>query len=113
MITLSCAAPGVASRESTKALLVLADARGYSNLPVLAMHGGDRSAQFYAAGRVLYRNDGEVISLDEAPAIVDSYRKRNEKIMAFIPAEQLDLFKGKQGIEVIGDNGRLALLCLY
>jgi len=94
-------------------LLALADARGYGNLPVLAMHGDDRSAQFYASGRVLYGNDGEVISLDEAPVLVDSVRKRKERILAFIPVEHTDLFRGKPGIEVIGNNGKLALLCLY
>jgi 4-amino-4-deoxy-L-arabinose transferase-like glycosyltransferase len=113
VIILNCAAGIVSARESTRDLLALADARGYTNLPVLAMHGDDRSAQFYATGRVMYGNDGEVISLDEAPAIVDSVRKRNERILAFIPAENTNLFRGKPGIEVIGSNGKLALLCLY
>jgi hypothetical protein len=113
VIILNCAAGIVSARESTRDLLALADARGYTNLPVLAMHGDDRSAQFYATGRVLYGNDGEVISLDEAPAIVDSVRKRKERILAFIPAENTNLFRGKPGIEVIGSNGKLALLCLY
>jgi 4-amino-4-deoxy-L-arabinose transferase-like glycosyltransferase len=113
IITLSCAASPVGRRESLRDLLALADARGYGNLPVLAMHGDDRSAQFYASGRVLYGNDGEVISLDEAPVLVDSVRKRKERILAFIPVEHTDLFRGKPGIEVIGNNGKLALLCLY
>ena len=113
VLILNCAASILASRESTRDLLALADARGYTNLSVLAMHGDDRSAQFYATGRVMYGNDGEVISLDEAPAIVDSVRKRKERILAFIPAENIELFRGKPGIEVIGSNGRLALLCLY
>ena len=113
IITLSCVAPGVARRESLRDLIALANARGYGDLPVLAMHGDDRSAQFYASGRVLYGNNGEVISLDEAPAIVDSVRKQNAKILAFVPLEDIELLRGKQGIEVIGDNGKLALLCLY
>ena len=112
-IVLNCAAGIISERESTRDLLALANARGYTNLPVLAMHGDDRSAQFYATDRVLYGNDGEVISLDEAPAIVESVRKRKEKILAFIPAEDTELFRGKPGIEVIGNNGKLALLCLY
>ena len=113
IITLSCVAHGVARRESLRDLIALANARGYGDLPVLAMHGDDRSAQFYASGRVLYGNNGEVISLDEAPAIVDSVRKQNAKILAFVPLEDIELLRGKQGIEVIGDNGKLALLCLY
>jgi 4-amino-4-deoxy-L-arabinose transferase-like glycosyltransferase len=113
LIVLNCAAFAVARRESTRDLLALADSRGYSGLPVLAMHGDDRSAEFYASGRVIYGPDGEVIALDEAPLIVDAVRKRHEKILAFIPAEDIGLFTGKPGIEVVGDNGKQALLCLY
>ena len=113
IVILNCAAPVISARESTRNLLALADERGYSDLPVLAMHGDDRSAEFYASGRVLYGNKGEVIALDEAPAIVDSVRKKKERILAFVPVEDLVLFRGQQGIEVIGDNGKLALLCLY
>jgi 4-amino-4-deoxy-L-arabinose transferase-like glycosyltransferase len=113
VIVLYFAAPSIARRESTRDLLALADARGYGDLLILAMHGNDRSAQFYASERVVYGNSGEVIALDEVPAIVDSVRKRKGKILAFIPAEDTDLFRGKPGIEVIGTNGRLALLCIY
>jgi hypothetical protein len=113
VVILNCAAPVVASRDSTKEQLLLADARGYASLPILAMHGDDRTAQFYGSGRVIYGSNGEVMALDEAREIIDSVRKRREKILAFVPVGDLELFKGKQGIEVIGDNGNLALLCLY
>jgi len=113
VLVLNCAALRVSRRESTRDLLELADSRGYLSLPVLAMHGDDRSAEFYASGRVIYGTDGEVTSLDEAPTIVDAVRKRKERILAFIPAEDIDLFRGQPGIEVVGDNGKLALLCLY
>jgi 4-amino-4-deoxy-L-arabinose transferase-like glycosyltransferase len=113
VVILNCAAPAVSTRESTKDLLLQADARGYASLPILAMHGDDRSAQFYASGRVIYGSNGEVISLDEAPKIVDSIRKQKGRILAFVPVEHIHLFRGKPGVEVIGDNGKEALLCLY
>ena len=113
MVTLNCAAPGISARESTRDLLALANQRGYADFPVLAMHGDDRSAEFYASGRVVYGGNDEVVPLDEAPTIVDSVRKRKEKILAFIPAQDLDFFRDRPGVEVIGDNGKLALLCLY
>ena len=110
---LNCAALPLSQRESTRDLLALATERGYGNLPVLAMHSDDRSAEFYASGRVVYGRDGEVTALDEAPLLVDAVRKRKEKILALIPVADIDLFSGKPGIEVVGDNGKLALLCLY
>ena len=112
-VVLNCAAPAVSARESTRDLIALANERGYAELPVLAMHGDDRSAEFYASRRVLYDSNGEVIPLDEAPQIVDSFRKRKQRILAFVPAGDIDLFKGRPGVEVIGDNGKVALLCLY
>ncbi|HSB28283.1 MAG TPA: glycosyltransferase family 39 protein [Pyrinomonadaceae bacterium] len=113
VVILNCAAPIVSRRESARDLLALADARGYSSVPILAMHGDDRSAQFYASGRVIYGNTGEVVALDDAASLVDAARNRKEKILAFIPAEDIELFQGRPGIEVIGENGKLALLCLY
>lgn len=110
---LNCVAVPVTRRESTRELLALADARGYSTLMVLALRGDDRSAEFYASGRVVYGTNGQVTPLDEAAAIIAATRQRQERILAFIPAENLNFFKGQPGIEVLGDNGKLALLCLY
>jgi 4-amino-4-deoxy-L-arabinose transferase-like glycosyltransferase len=112
-IVLNCAALPISRRESSRDLLLLADAHGYSNLPVLALRGDDRTAEFYASGRVIYGADGEVVPFDEASKIVAEARKRNQKLLAFVPVGDLNLFKGKPGIEVIGDNGKHALLCLY
>ena len=100
-------------RESTRDLLMLADQRGYAKVPVLALRGDDRSAEFYASGRVIYGVNGEVIPLDEAALIVATVRSRKERILAFIQLENLVYVKGRPGVEVIGDNGKLALISLY
>lgn len=112
-IILNCFGARMVRRESTRDLLMLADQRGYAKVPVLALRGDDRSAEFYASGRVIYGVNGEVIPLDEAALIVATVRSRKERILAFIQLENLVYVKGRPGVEVIADNGKLALISLY
>jgi 4-amino-4-deoxy-L-arabinose transferase-like glycosyltransferase len=112
-IILNCFGPRLVRRESTRDLLLLADQRGYSNVPVLAQRGDDRSAEFYASGRVIYGVDGEVIPLDEAPSIIAATRSRKERILAFTALEHVTYLQGLPGVEVIGNNGKLALVLFY
>ena len=113
VIILNCFGARMVRRESTRDLLLLADQQGYANTPVLALRGDDRSPEFYASGRVIYGVDGEVIPLDEAGSIVAATRSRKERILAFIQLENLAYVKGRPGVDVIGDNGKLALISLY
>lgn len=107
MVVLICAAPAVGQRESVKELLQLADARGYAGAPVLAQRSDDRSAQFYAQDRVLYNADGEPITFDEVS--LEQARALGERIVVFIPLEYAGNFKNAANMELIGDNGRLAV----
>jgi hypothetical protein len=102
------AAPRYTQRESVKDLLQLAAAHGYANAPVLARTGDDRSAQFYAYDRVVYKADGEVMTFDEVS--LAQARALGPKILVFVPAEYIDYFRGAPNIEIIGDNGRTAAL---
>ena len=113
VIILNYGARDVVRRESTRDLLRLADAQGYSNLRVLALPGDDRSAQFYASGRVIYGSDGEVKSVYGASQVVAEARQQHEKLLAFIEVRDLSLYRGKPGVEIIGDNGKQALVCLF
>jgi 4-amino-4-deoxy-L-arabinose transferase-like glycosyltransferase len=97
-----------ARRESVKDLLALADARGYATSPVIAQRGDDRSAEFYAYGRVIYRADGEVLTFDEIS--VDDARARGNKFVVFIPVQYVENYRDAPRIEVIGDNGHTAVL---
>ena len=112
-LILNCGASIAVQRESTRDLLRLADERGYSSLRVLAIPGDDRSAEFYASGRVVYGSDGEVKSVYDVPEVVAEARKRKEKILAFIDKQDLSSYLAKPGVEFIGDNGKRALVCLY
>jgi len=108
LIALYCVAPKYAHRESVRDLLLLADARGYANVPVIAQRSDDRSAQFYAHDRVVYNDEGEVVPFDEVT--VDKARTLGKKLLVLIPVEYVDHFRNARGIDVIGDNGRTAIL---
>ncbi len=108
VIVLNFFALPFAQRESVKDLLALADARGYANAPVIAQRGDDRSAEFYAYGRVIYRADGEVLTFDEIS--VDAARERGGKFVVFIPVQYVENYRNTPRIEIIGDNGHTAVL---
>ncbi|MFN2406616.1 MAG: ArnT family glycosyltransferase [Pyrinomonadaceae bacterium] len=108
LVVVACAAPPVAQRESVRHLLQLADARGYANAPVLAQRSDDRSAQFYAHDRVVYNADGEPITFDEVS--LEQARALGPRLVVFIPAEYANQFSGAPNIEILGDNGRTAVL---
>jgi 4-amino-4-deoxy-L-arabinose transferase-like glycosyltransferase len=107
-LVLICAAPRVAQRESVRDLLRLADARGYTSAPVLAQRSADRSAQFYAHDRVVYNSEGEVITFDEVSQ--EEARALGPRIVVLIPVEYVEEVRGEPRIEIIGDNGRTAIL---
>jgi 4-amino-4-deoxy-L-arabinose transferase-like glycosyltransferase len=106
--TLIFAAPRFAQRESVRDLLRLADVRGYAGAPILARTGDDRSAQFYAYDRVVYKTDGEVMTVDEVSRA--QARALGNKIVVLIPFEHVAHFRGAPGFEFIGDNGSTAAL---
>ncbi|HEX7334292.1 MAG TPA: glycosyltransferase family 39 protein [Pyrinomonadaceae bacterium] len=108
LIVLHFAAAPYANRESVRDLLALADARGYADAPVLAQRSDDRSAEFYAYGRVIYGANGEPVTFDEV--LVDQARAWGGKFVVFLPVEHVETFRGARGIEVIGDNGKTAVL---
>ena len=108
VIILNFGAMRYAGRESVRDLLLLADARGYAGAPVLAQRSDDRSAEFYAYGRVVYGSDGEPVTFDEVS--VDDARARGGKFVVMIPVQYVDNFRGVPSIEVIGDNGKTAVL---
>lgn len=107
-VLLIFAAPRFVRPESVRDLLRVADTRGYAGAPVLARTGDDRSAQFYAYDRVVYKADGEVLTFDQVS--VETARALGKKIVVLIPAEYANDFRGTPNIEIIGNNGRTAVL---
>jgi 4-amino-4-deoxy-L-arabinose transferase-like glycosyltransferase len=110
VVVLNCGAYSMAQRESVRELLKLGATRGYGSTPVFARRGGDRTAEFYASGRVVYDADGEPVTLDDAPQILSEAHKRGEKILVLVPLDSLDVLRQLPEVEVIGDNGEVALI---
>jgi 4-amino-4-deoxy-L-arabinose transferase-like glycosyltransferase len=108
LVVLKFFAAPYAGRESVRDLLVLADQRGYATAPVLAQRSDDRSAEFYAYRRVVYGANGEPLTFDEIS--VDDARARGGKFVVFIPVEYVEKFRGVPTIEIIGNNGKTAVL---
>jgi 4-amino-4-deoxy-L-arabinose transferase-like glycosyltransferase len=114
IVALRCAAPGAADLESSKRLLQLADARGYSRAVVYGTQRSDRTPEFYAAGRVVYGADGEPIMYEEPSPVIGESKRRGEVVLAFVPLEEVSRLTGMASAqtEVIGNNGRYAIVAV-
>ena len=114
IVALRCAAPGAAELESSKRLLQLADARGYSGSVIYGMQRSDRTPEFYAAGRVIYGADGEPMMYEGPLQVVAESQRRAEAVLVFVPLEQLSQLTGMASAQadVIGSNGRYAIVAV-
>jgi 4-amino-4-deoxy-L-arabinose transferase-like glycosyltransferase len=112
VIGLSCAAPVLARPESVRDLLAAAATLGYGATPVVQLHTVERTAEFYAADRMAYLPDGEPVKLEGVTQVADAARHNGGVVLCFVPKEyetQLTSYPSIQ-TEVIGDNGRVALV---
>lgn len=114
-VALKCAAPVVMRPESVRDLLLAAAARDYVTTPVTQLHTIERTAEFYAAGRLTYQPDGEPVKLEGVLQVVEAARRNNGTVLCFVPLQfqsQLISFAGTQS-DVIGDNGRVVLIAVH
>ncbi len=114
IIALLYVAPGYVQLESSRRLLQLADARGYSQTPIYGMQRSDRTSEFYAAGRVVYGTDGEPIMYEGPGQVAYEARRRGDALLAFVPLEELKQLTSEASVqtEVIGDNNRYAIVAV-
>jgi len=99
-----------ASKESVRDLLRLADAQGYSQAAVFARRGSDRTAEFYASGRMVYDPDGEPAALDEPWQVIAEAQRRKQKILVFVPVEYLSPYRNSPQLRIIAENGSLGVV---
>jgi 4-amino-4-deoxy-L-arabinose transferase-like glycosyltransferase len=113
-VAINCAAPVAAGTESVRDLLVAANARGYGAARVVQLHNIERTAEFYAAGRLDYGPDGEPIKLEGVPQVADAARRSGGVVLCFVPTAYESQLKSYQKIqaEVIANNGRVSLLII-
>jgi 4-amino-4-deoxy-L-arabinose transferase-like glycosyltransferase len=111
-LSLECAAQRIARSESVRDLIQLADARGYGSAPVYALHRTERTAEFYAAGRIAYGADGEPVRFEGATQVANVALQKRGLILVIVPVEYVWQLTGMQTLrtEVIGDNGEVALV---
>ena len=111
MLAVSCALDGGARRESVRELLRTADERGYGAARVLNLHTVERTAEFYAAGRLEYDAQGEPLKLEGANQVEDLIRTRGGSALVLVPVEhdwQLEQYPPLQS-ERLADNGAVAV----
>lgn len=114
-VVLKCAAPVVARDESVRDLLTTAAARGYAAIPIVQLHTIERTAEFYASGRLTYQTDGEPVKFEGVIQVVEAARSNHGVVLCFVPLQwesQLTSFAGAR-TEVIADNGRVALVAVH
>ena len=104
--------PAVARTESVRELLTAAAARGYATTPVVQLHTVERSAEFYAAGRLSYGSDGEPLKFEGVVQVLDAARRNGGEVLCFVPVEFASQLTNAKpaGAQIIGHNGRVALV---
>ena len=114
VIAVNCGATIFASRESTRELIQLAAARGYGSSAVYVLHEIDRTAEFYAAGRIVYAADGDPVRFESALDVREAARETNAPILVFVPEKYVYQLTSLKGVrtELIGSNGVLALVAV-
>ena len=114
VLALNCAVDRFASRESVRELIQLADGRGYASARVFMLSRIERSSEFYASGRVIYGPDGEPLKLGSGAELVEQARKEKAPFLVIVPLGSMWQLNNLQGVrtEVIGDNGRVAIVAV-
>jgi hypothetical protein len=82
-----CGLEEAANRDSVRALLRSAEAQGYGALPVFQLHQVERTAEFYAAGRLAYDVRGEPVKFEGAGEVLDAARRRGGAALVLVPPE--------------------------
>ena len=113
LVALNCATQ-LAERETSKHLLELAAQRGYVQTKLFGLQRDDRSPEFYAGGRVVYDSMGEPVLYEGIGQVVSESRRRQATILSFVPPKDVVLFQelSSMRVEVVGDNGKYALVAV-
>lgn len=115
-VILACAiglkpAGAIAARESVRELMRTADVRGYSSAPVFFFLSDERTAEFYASGRLVYQANGEPIRFEGAQQLPPAIRAKGDVGLVIMETrweKQLTDYKSVQ-TEKIGSNGLVTL----
>ena len=112
-IAIKCGAPVVTRQYAVRDLIESANARGYGVAPVVQLHSIERTAEFYAAGRLSYGANGEPIKFEGVNQVANAARRTGGPVLVIVPVQyEWQLLQSRLPIqtEVIGDNGRTAMV---
>ncbi|HKC62718.1 MAG TPA: phospholipid carrier-dependent glycosyltransferase [Pyrinomonadaceae bacterium] len=114
-LALNCATTQVTRHESVRDLIRLADERGYASVPVFYMLSADRTGEFYAAGRLLYKPDADTVRFDDAREVAIATRQAGGTALVIISTEWEKELTNYTGIEteVLGRNGAQTLAVVH
>jgi 4-amino-4-deoxy-L-arabinose transferase-like glycosyltransferase len=114
IIGLECGIEKISRRVSIEHALAQADARGYGLSPVYNLHTIERTAEYYAAGRLQYGADGEPMRFEGATQVEEAARASVGSVLVIVPSEyawQLTTYAPLE-TETIDDNGEVALIAV-
>lgn len=106
---------GFAARESVAGLLREAEGQGLGRLPVYQLHTLDRSAEFYAAGRLAYDAEGRPVKFEGAFQAAEAARRTDDgRALVLVPLEHVGQLRAEPYVEsrLVGDNGASALVLI-
>ncbi|HEX8747818.1 MAG TPA: glycosyltransferase family 39 protein [Pyrinomonadaceae bacterium] len=112
IVGLECGIEKISRRVSIEHALSRADARGYGLSPVYNLHTIERTAEYYAAGRLQYGADGEPLRFEGATQVEEAARAGS--VLVIVASEyawQLTTYAPLE-TEVIDDNGEVALIAV-
>ena len=112
MLLVGCALSPVANRMGVRELMLTAESKGYGSASVYQLHTLERTAEFYAAGRLAYDASGEPLKFEGAFQVADAAREMGTTVLVLVPLEYVGQLTGYPALEaqVIGDNGTIALV---
>lgn len=114
-LAINCASSSVAARESVRDLIRAAAQRGYQNAPIVNLHTVERSAEFYAPGRLFYDQQGEPLKLEGAGEVLDLVRRGGKTVLlVVVPVEHAKQLLDHHALqaEAISDNGSVAIIAV-
>ena len=113
-LSLGCAAPRFTERETVRELIRSADRLGYNSAPLFMFEKVERTAEFYAAGRVAYDSDGEPIRFELVSQVVQQARQTPGPILIILRPRAVSLFTTLKDLKIreIGSNGATTLIAV-
>ena len=115
IIALNCAVGRVSRRESTRDLFEMAAAQGYASTRVVQLQTIEHNSEFYAAGRILYGADGQLLNYENAQAVLEAARRAPDgTLLVITPPPYIQQFAENKNAQwqLIGVNDDVALIAV-